>query len=217
MRDSLRSWFSCNTSTALTALAVVLFVATCLTGMFVETLNKPTQVSEQTIKRNTEAIDKNNKNTERKLDKLAGQVESLQTLTTRTANKPSDFAGTWTSNNFKLVIRKDGTGTFAVAGDHYELCFTEAAKCMTDKVKLDRSGNVKLLPVKKVNQMMVRLTAVKKSSKPNTHNVETYVLSKSSDNRMVMLTGQVTGRVVYSGCNTAITTGLPWGCRPPKP
>lgn len=212
MRDSLRTWFSHNTGIALAALAFALFVTACLTGMLVETLNKPTQVSEQAIKDNTEAVTKDGRDTRRKLDKLTSQVESLQALTTRTANKPSNFAGTWTSNNFKLVIRKNGTGTFAVARNHHELCFTEAAKCMTNKVKLDRSGNVNLLPMKKVNQMMVRLTAVKKSSKPNIRDVETYVLSKSSDNRMVMLTGQVTGRVFYSGCNTKITAGLPFGC-----
>ena len=214
MRDSLRTWFNHNTGIALAALAFALFVTACLTGMLVETLNKPTQVSEQAIKDNTEAVTKDDRDTRRKLDKLTSQVESLQALTTRTANKPSDFAGTWTSNNFKLVIRKDGTGTFEV-GKYYELCNVPATACMGSKVKREFSGTAKL-NMSKFGQMMVFLKKTKeaKNVSPTTgvFPFANFWISKTSDNRMIILVGSQTGKVIYSGCNTKITAGLPFGC-----
>lgn len=217
-KPGLRAWAMENPYyTAIIVLFTVMFALPLTVGLAIELANKPSQVSEQTVKDNTEATNKNGKSAQRKLDGLTKQVESLQALSGHaTGNKPSDFVGTWTSNNFKLVIRKDGTGTFEMAKNYFEICRANANHCMDDSVKRGRSGNVKLLPMKKVGQMMIRLTAKSKLEKPHDWPIETYVITKTGDNRMVVLTGNITGRVMYSGCNTAITTGLSWGC-PPKP
>lgn len=214
LRNAFRAWFSQNVGKALAALLIVGFVGICLIGMMVETLNKPSHVSEQAIEANTKTIEEFKDKADassKKIDDLTAQIESLEALTRKPGgSKPSDYAGTWVSNNFKLVIRKDGTGTFEVA-QYYHHCIESTTSCKKVVSNFERSGTVKFLPTK--GEPLIRLTATKTARTiPGTHKFETYRISKTSDNRMVVLVGSQMGRVVFSGCNTSVKTPI-IGCQ----